>query len=328
MKSLDERLRTIFARRPVARSCELVSAGVPRSIITRLVRSGRIQRIARGVYALPDYQEGEHAALLAVSRRAPEVVFCLLTALRFHELTTQSPGEVWIAIPNKARPPRLDYPPLRVVRYSDRSLHAGTMTRRIDGITITVTGIEKTVADCFKFRNKIGLDVAVEALREARASKEFDHDAFWRFAALLFKNQPVDPTQFGTLAAQAGVPGDAFAVEIGVPGGKPATLPQGSHALRGRLFLGTPLALAFQLPARRLRLRPALFRSGERADGAGCLPPDSLAGLVVPDEAGREPVQVPDIGAGFPAAAVSFHGNPVQPPIHDRQTADAETRAP
>jgi predicted transcriptional regulator of viral defense system len=155
---------------------------MPRSIITRLVRSGRIQRIARGVYALPDYREGEHAALLAVSRRAPEVVFCLLTALRFHELTTQSPGEVWIAIPNKARPPRLDYPPLRVVRYSDRSLHAGTVTRRIDGIMITITGIEKTVADCFKFRNKIGLDVAVEALREARASKEFDRDAFWRFA--------------------------------------------------------------------------------------------------------------------------------------------------
>jgi len=182
MKSLDERLRTIFARRPVVRSHELVSAGVPRSIITRLVRSDRIQRIARGVYALPDYHEGEQAALLTVSRRAPEVVFCLLTALRFHELTTQSPGEVWIAIPNKARPPRLDYPPLRVVRYSDRSLKVGTITRRIDGITITITGVEKTVADCFKFRNKIGLDVAIEALREAQDSKEFDRDAFWRFA--------------------------------------------------------------------------------------------------------------------------------------------------
>jgi predicted transcriptional regulator of viral defense system len=182
MKPVDESIESIFARKPVVRSRELVAAGVPRSVITRLLRSGRIKRISRGVYVLPDYQEGEHAALLSVARRSPNVVFCLLTSLRFHELTTQSPAQVWIAIPNKGRSPKLDYPPLRVVRYSDRSLKTGTITRTIDGITITLTGVEKTVADCFKFRNKIGLDVAIEALREARASKMFDADAFWRYA--------------------------------------------------------------------------------------------------------------------------------------------------
>lgn len=184
MRSID-RIKEIFAKHPTPRSRELVAAGVPRSEISRRLRAGQIRRIARGVYSLPGYQEqSEHASLLAVSRRDQRAVFCLLTALRFHQLTTQSPAEVWIAIPNKARPPKLDYPPLRVVRFSDQSLAAGTTTRQIDGTTIRVTGIEKTVADCFKFRNKIGLDVALEALREAHTSRSFNRDAFWKYASI------------------------------------------------------------------------------------------------------------------------------------------------
>ena len=147
-----------------------------------MVASGRLLRVARGVYAAPGYESGEHGALVAVAKRAPRTLFCLLTALRFHGLTTQAPFEVWIAIGNKAYPPRLDYPPVRAVRYSAESLAAGVEQHKVEGTTIRVTSAAKTVADCFKFRNKIGLDVALEALREARRSKKVSADELWRYA--------------------------------------------------------------------------------------------------------------------------------------------------
>ncbi len=147
-----------------------------------MVAAAQLVRVARGLYALPDYQSGEHGALVTVAKRAPGVVFCLLTALRIHDLTTQAPFEVWIAIGNKAHPPRLDYPPLRTMRFGDSSLAAGVETRKIDGMAVRVTSVAKTVADCFKFRNKIGLDVALEALREARRTKKVSADELWSLA--------------------------------------------------------------------------------------------------------------------------------------------------
>jgi predicted transcriptional regulator of viral defense system len=179
MPSLEARIKKLFSTQLTARSRDFVAAGVPRSTVSRMVAAGRLKRIARGSYALPGYEESEHDALLTVARRAPDVVFCLLTALRFHDLTTQSPSEVWIAMANKAHPPRLEYPRVRAVRYSAESLHAGVESHRIDGISIVVTGIAKTIADCFKFRNRIGLDVALEALREARTSSRLDLDELW-----------------------------------------------------------------------------------------------------------------------------------------------------
>ena len=130
----------------------------------------------------PEYQSGEHGALLTVAKRAPAVVFCLLSALRIYDLTTQAPFEIWIAIANKAHPPRLEYPPLRTLRFSDASLAAGVETHTIDGVPVRVTSVAKTVADCFKFRNKIGLDVALEALREARSANRASADELWRYA--------------------------------------------------------------------------------------------------------------------------------------------------
>lgn len=144
--------------------------------------SGRVVHVARGLYALPGYQPGEHEALVTVARRAPDVVFCLLTALRFHGLTTQAPFEVWIAIANKDHPPRMDYPPLRTVRFSASSLTAGVETHTLDGAQVRVTSVAKTVADCFKFRNTVGLDVALEALREARRSRRASASDLWHYA--------------------------------------------------------------------------------------------------------------------------------------------------
>jgi predicted transcriptional regulator of viral defense system len=110
------------------------------------------------------------------------VVFCQLTALRVHDLTTQAPHEVWIAIGNKEHPPRMSYPKLRTVRFAPDSLKAGVETHDVDGTTIRITSVAKTVADCFKFRSKVGLDVALEALREARRAKRASTDDLWRYA--------------------------------------------------------------------------------------------------------------------------------------------------
>lgn len=147
-----------------------------------MVATGQLVRVARGLYAMPDYQGGEHSALVAVAKRAPGVVFCLLTALRIHDLTTQAPFEVWIAIGNKEHPPRLDYPPLRTVRFAAAALAAGVETHRIDGATVRVTSVAKTVADCFKFRNKIGLDVALEALKLCLKKKRSKPDELLKYA--------------------------------------------------------------------------------------------------------------------------------------------------
>jgi len=178
------KVRKALRRAGTARSRELEAAGIPRAQLSRLVAAGEVQRLARGLYALPDFQGTEHSALLAVAKRAPHAVFCLLTALRLHELTTQAPFEVWIAIGNKEHPPRFDYPPLRIVRFAPAALAAGLETRRIDGTPVRVTGVAKTVADCFKFRNKIGLDVALEALREARRTRKAGAEELWRYARI------------------------------------------------------------------------------------------------------------------------------------------------
>jgi len=182
VSSSDQKLKRALGRDGTARSFELVAAGLSRTEISRRVRAGSLLRIARGLYALPDHQSGEHGALLEVAKRAPRVVFCLLTALRFHELTTQAPHEVWIAIGNKDHPPRLDYPRLRTIRFSPASLETGVETRRVDGVPIRVTSVAKTVADCFKFRSRVGLEVALEALREVRRTRRASVDEIWRCA--------------------------------------------------------------------------------------------------------------------------------------------------
>ena len=184
MNSIERHIKTLLRRAGTARSRDLVAAGVTRSELSRLAAAGQLVRVARGMYALPGYQGGEHSALVAVAKRSPGVVFCLLTALRIHDLTTQAPFEVWIAIGNKDHPPRMDYPPLRTVRFSEAALVAGVVMRRVDGMEVRVTSVAKTVADCFKFRNKIGLDVALEALREARRAKKASADELWNFAKI------------------------------------------------------------------------------------------------------------------------------------------------
>lgn len=151
---------------------------------TRLVRQGLLTRVDRGLYALPDRRMSEHGTLAEVARRHPQTIVCLLPALRVHGLTTQSPCEVWLAIPNKARAPKMNDPPLRIVRFSGAALTDGIAERPIEGVTVRVTNVARTVVDCFKFRKKIGLDAAIEALQEAWRAKLVSMDELWRYAML------------------------------------------------------------------------------------------------------------------------------------------------
>ncbi|WP_339806734.1 type IV toxin-antitoxin system AbiEi family antitoxin domain-containing protein [uncultured Marinobacter sp.] len=184
MKSSHQSILELAAQRGLIRPRDLHELGLPTVTLTRLVRQGLLTRVGRGLYAHPDRSISEHGTLAEVARRHPQAIVCLLSALRVHDLTTQSPFEVWLAIPNKARAPKMDYPLLRIVRFSGPALTDGIEDHQIDGVNVRVTNVARTVADCFKFRNKIGLDVAIEALQEAWRSKRVSMDELWRYATL------------------------------------------------------------------------------------------------------------------------------------------------
>jgi predicted transcriptional regulator of viral defense system len=184
MKNTNQEILDIARARGIIRPRDLTALGLHRVALTRLVRQGLLTRVNRGLYTLPDRQMSAHGSLSEVASKYPQGIVCLLSALRVHELTTQSPFEVWLAIPNKARVPKVDYPPLRIVRFSGKALTEGIEEHVIDGVTVRVSNVARTVVDCFKFRNKIGLDVALEALREAWDKKRVRMDDLWRYATL------------------------------------------------------------------------------------------------------------------------------------------------
>ena len=162
----ERQILQVLRRLGIVRAGELKAHGIPRGQIYRLVQNGLVVREARGIYVASKHPITAEHTLAQVAKRVPGGVFCLLTALRFHELTTQAPAEVWIALAEKARKPKLDYPRLRVARFSGRALTEGIEKHRLEGVEVRVYSAAKTVADCFKYRNKIGIDVAVEALRD------------------------------------------------------------------------------------------------------------------------------------------------------------------
>ncbi|QTD44943.1 type IV toxin-antitoxin system AbiEi family antitoxin domain-containing protein [Ottowia testudinis] len=184
MATTTQKLLDCANARGLVRSVDLAQHGIPRIALTRAVQRGQLERVGRGVYALPGRAVSAHSSLAEVALRVPKGVVCLLSALRLHELTTQAPFEVWLAIDNKAGTPKLDYPPLRIVRFSGAALIGGVEEHVVDGVIVRVTGVAKTVADCFKYRNKIGLDVALEALREAWDAKRMSSDEIWHYAKI------------------------------------------------------------------------------------------------------------------------------------------------
>ena len=180
----EQAILSLAKQRPLLRARDVTSLGVPTAILSRLVTAGKLERVARGVYSLPRRRLSAHRSLAEVALRAPQGVVCLLSALRLHEIGTQSPFEVWLAVPNNVPTPRLDQPALRVVRMSGPALTEGVEITEIDGVQVRVFSAAKTIADCFKYRNKIGLDVALEALRDGWGKGKLKMDDLWHYATI------------------------------------------------------------------------------------------------------------------------------------------------
>ena len=166
------------------RARDLEARGISPTHLQRLYEQGLLLRSGRGIYLPAEADLDEKVSLTEVALRVPAGIVCLLSALPFHGLTTQLPHQVWIALPLRAHTPHLDYPPVRVVHLSGEALTAGIEEHVINNVKVRVYGPAKTVADCFKFRNKIGLDVALEALRDCWNKRQASMDEIWHYAKI------------------------------------------------------------------------------------------------------------------------------------------------
>lgn len=181
----EREAQAIFKRhRGILRTSKALALGIHPRTLYRLRDSGRLVVVSRGVYRLAELPEPSQPDLLVVGSRVPQAVVCLISALSFHGLTTQISREVHIALPRGTRYPRIEHPPLRVFRMSGQAYRKGIETHSTEGAEFRVYGPAKTVADCFKFRNKIGLDVALEALRDYRKKHKGGMDDLWRYAKI------------------------------------------------------------------------------------------------------------------------------------------------
>jgi predicted transcriptional regulator of viral defense system len=183
-KTDRDRLLGLARRSGVITTRETAGAGIHSQHLTRLVADGVLERVARGHYQLAERPVTEHHGLAVVARTVPKGVICLLSALSVHGIGTQLPAEVWVAIEGRSRLPVLAHPPLRVVRFSGRAFTDGVEIHRFEGQSIRVYGVAKTLADLFKYRNKVGLDVVLEALREAWRARKFKMDDLDRAARI------------------------------------------------------------------------------------------------------------------------------------------------
>ena len=175
------------------RAHEVAEFGIHSRALRRFVDNGAVERVARGLYRLTEAELTEHYTHAAVCARVPSAIVCLLTALRVHDLGTQLPRKVWIAIPHKARTPRVPELPVRVVRFSRASLHYGVEKTVFEGVPARITNPARTVVDCFRFRRLVGKDVALEALRDALRDRRASADEIWRAAEVCRAKSLVGP---------------------------------------------------------------------------------------------------------------------------------------
>jgi len=183
-KTNINKLVGLIKKKGIIRAKELTPLGIPRYCLRQLMEKGELQRISRGVYAAADSLPTSHRTLAEVSKRVPGGVICLLSALRFHDLTTQLPSQVWLAMDRKAWYPKEPGLPLRIVRFSGKALTEGIEDHAIENVSVRIYNVAKTVADCFKYRHKIGLDVAIEALRDALRKRKCTVDELWHYARI------------------------------------------------------------------------------------------------------------------------------------------------
>jgi len=192
--SAADRLLRLAKSRPVLRARDVAGLGIHTGTLTRMARAGEIERVGPGRYKLPARRPAtEHHDLVVATSAIPRSVVCLVSALRFHNIGTQLPHQVWIAVPRGSRVPRLAAPPLRVVNVAPTVFDLGIEEHRIEGQVVRVYGVARTVADCFRFRNTVGLDVALEALSEAWRSKRLKMDELNRIGKKLRVQRVMQP---------------------------------------------------------------------------------------------------------------------------------------
>ncbi|MBI3172910.1 MAG: type IV toxin-antitoxin system AbiEi family antitoxin domain-containing protein [Chloroflexi bacterium] len=180
-----EEYRKIFVQRHgILRASTAIELGVPKHILYEMVKTGELVREAQGVYRLRETPMPGNPDLVNLSLRVPQAVFCLISALYFHELTTQIPHSVYFALPRGVKTPKISRPPIRVFHYSQESYHAGIVEHDLDGVKVRIYDREKTVADCFKFRQKVGMDVAIEAVRDYLRQPKVDVQKLLEYAKI------------------------------------------------------------------------------------------------------------------------------------------------
>ncbi len=172
---------------------DVENLGLPRTYLYRLCEKGMLTKVGHGLYSLPEPAATEHLALVEVSKRVPKAVICLISALSFHGITTQIPHEVWIAVQRGSWRPDFDYPPLNVTNVSGPAFSFGVETHHLSGVAVNIYNPAKTVVDCFKFRNKVGLDVFIEALREVWRTRKATMDELVRAAEVCRVSRVIRP---------------------------------------------------------------------------------------------------------------------------------------
>ena len=177
-----EKARRIFSDRGgMLKTGEALSASIHPRTLYEMHRSGILEQLTRGLYRLADLPSLGNPDLVSVSLKIPNGVICLISALAYHEITTQVPHEVYVALERGTEPPRLGHPPIRIFWFSGQAFTLGIQTNKIDGVPVRIYNPEKTIADCFKYRNKIGLDTAIEALKHYREKKHLKVDDLMKF---------------------------------------------------------------------------------------------------------------------------------------------------
>ena len=185
---------TIFRKHGgVLRTAQALRLGVHPSVLYAMRDSRNLEQVSRGIYRLAGTPPPGDPDLVIVATRVPKGVICLISALSFHELTTQIPLEIHLALPRGAEEPRLEHPPLRTYRFDEKSFREGVETHTIDGVSVSIYNAEKTITDCFKFRNRIGLDTALEAVRLYRERRRVNVDRLMRYAEICRVEKVIRP---------------------------------------------------------------------------------------------------------------------------------------
>jgi predicted transcriptional regulator of viral defense system len=181
-QTLSSQVIELARKNGVLKSSDLTPLRIPRAYLSRMVQTGQLEKAQRGIYQLPNQPNSENSGMEIVAAKVPKAVFSLFTALQFHELTTQLPKKIWITLPQGSHPPKMVYPPIKMIQCNPSTFEEGVEIHRSGQKELRVYSVARTVVDCFQHRNKIGLDVAVEALRDALHKKKVSVDELWRFA--------------------------------------------------------------------------------------------------------------------------------------------------